>query len=67
MIVIDDLIGKRYGCDFRIARVTPGQPSDPDRIVTLYLYGEAYEIAAGELATLIERGFVTEQPERTVR
>ena len=64
MIDPETLVGKRYGTDFRIASVAPGKPDDPMRTVTLYLYGEAYEISAFELSSLIEAGLVTEQPER---
>lgn len=61
---VDWLLGRRYVADFRIVRVggcRPGVPDDPEREVTLRMYGDTFKISWAELQCLIESGIVTEQ------
>lgn len=59
----DWLLGRRFGCSFRVIGFRPipagGQPED--RRAVLRLRGEKYELSLGELRTLIERGLVVEE------
>lgn len=50
------VLGKRYGCDFRVVAIGPGPTA------VLVMYGDKYEISLEELETIIERGLVTEIP-----
>ena len=63
-IETDWLLGRQYGCRFRVASIgaiPPGGTHD-DRPVRLYMYGAVYAISLGELRGLIEAGFVVEEP-----
>lgn len=59
----ETLIGRRFGTDLRVVAITPGDPADDTRTVTVHMQGDAYAISLGELRTLIERGFISELPE----
>jgi len=56
------LVGKRYVTDFRIVAITPGDDGEPE--ATLLMYGDTYKLSVAELEVIIERGFVTEAPQR---
>lgn len=58
------LLGRRFGCDFRVVGFGPDPPPGCDRVVLLHMNGDNYGISLGELRTLIERGLVMELPER---
>jgi hypothetical protein len=61
---LHDLLGRQYSCRFRVVGIqgpAPGTGED-ERRVLLHLNGDHYIIAAGELMTLIDRGFVMEEP-----
>lgn len=58
MTRVHDLLGKRYGTDFTIIDVKGEE-------VTLLMQGDYYKISAAELLVVIDRGLVSEIPERT--
>ncbi len=50
------VLGRRFGCDLRVAGVGPGPT------VLLIMHGATYEMSLDELRTLVERGFIVELP-----
>lgn len=67
-LTVDDILGKRYVCDFRVVAVgdRPVDGTDDDRLCSLLMYGEMYEISLGELRAMIEASFIIEAgPEST--
>lgn len=52
------VLGKRFGTEFRVVAIST------DWNATLVMYGETYTIGLDELRTVVERGLVTELPER---
>ena len=60
-----DVLGLTFLCQFRIAEVHEAEAGDPnERVVVLYMYGERAVISWGELANMIESGFVVPVPWR---
>jgi hypothetical protein len=56
------LVGKRFVTDFRILAIGLGAKGEPE--ATLVMYGDTYLLSVDELEVIIERGLVTEAPER---
>lgn len=54
------LLGRQFECRFRVVGVGAATVDPDDRVVALHMHGERAEISLGELATLVERGFVVE-------
>jgi hypothetical protein len=62
LIDADRLVGRRFVTDFRILSVGIGRNGEPE--ATLLMYGDKYLLSIDELENIIERGLVTEAPER---
>jgi hypothetical protein len=56
------LLGRRFVTDFRIVSFHGGGDREPEAV--LLMHGEHYRISLQELETIIERGLVTEMPQR---
>lgn len=54
----DWLLGRRFVTDFRVVSIG----DDAERTVTLYMFGDSYQLSLDELQTIIERGLVVEWP-----
>lgn len=62
----DWLLGRQFGCQFRVATIgpLPAGGTEADRPVGLYMHGALYSLSLGELRGLIESGFVVENGAR---
>jgi hypothetical protein len=61
-IDLAELVGKRFVTDFRVLAIGAGKNGEPE--ATLLMYGDRYLLSVDELEVIIERGLVTEAPER---
>ena len=52
------VLGKKFGTEFRVVAI------DAFATATLVMHGDTYRISLEELRTIVERGLVTEMPER---
>lgn len=59
----ETLIGRRYACDLRVVAIAPGAADDGSRVVTVYMYGDRYELSLEEFSSLVESGLLTEMPD----
>jgi len=57
-----EIVGKRFVTDFRVLSIASGANGEPE--ATLLMYGDKYLLSVAELEVIIERGLVTEAPER---
>jgi len=53
----EQVLGQRFGCDFRVMAIGPGP------IATLLMHGDLFTIGLDELRTVIERGLVQLLPD----